>query len=137
MDMFTSAQLGLYTSTYSGLFGTAQHSFQGFPLGHSTFPFFFFFLVHTPQGFQVIRGYPKCDINREHAMAGQCRYSMSHDSISLQKSKPPFFKHSNEGESCSKNNTVVPESDKNPQTEQQLYHCLEVLFCCGVRVAYK
>lgn len=133
MDMFTSAQLGLYTSTYSGLFGTAFRVFHWVTVPS----LFFFFLVHTPQGFQVIRGYPKCDINREHAMAGQCRYSMSHDSISLQKSKPPFFKHSNEGESCSKNNTVVPESDKNPQTEQQLYHCLEVLFCCGVRVAYK
>lgn len=36
-----------------------------------------------------------------------------------------------------KNNSVATGFDKKLHTEQQLYHRLDVLLCCGVPVAYK
>lgn len=48
--------------------------------------------------------------------------------IPSRKSKPPFLKASNEGIGCTKTNTVVTESDKEPDTEQPVHRHLDVLY---------
>lgn len=48
-----------------------------------------------------------------------------------------FLKQSIEGNWLHRNNTVVLESDKMPQSEEQVCNRLNVRLCCSVRVANK
>lgn len=48
-----------------------------------------------------------------------------------------FLKPSIEGNWLHRNNTVVLESDKIPQSEEQVCNRLNVRLCCSVRVANK
>lgn len=86
------------------------------------------------QGFEAL----SCMVNdvRQllcHGLASHWCHSISHDSDSFAVIKTAvFLKLGNDGNDCTKTNTVVPKSGKKQQTKDLVYYRLDILYCCVV-----